>query len=157
MHSFLYTRAQIDAAYRLEARHTDKHLHNNAPHRKCLRKTTTACVSLFVFFTIRRGTFPYSIKDDASTTSQTPTTHYTNTCVKLTIVTHLSFSERIAITKLSFSTCGVNMLPPWPSPLRHSHSCLSPTCTRSVFDGRFEFLRPSEARPQHTAKNCCCG
>ena len=67
-------------------------LHNNAPHRKCLRKKTTACVSLLVFFRTRRGTFPYSIEDDASTISQTPTTHYTNTCVKMTIVTHLSFN-----------------------------------------------------------------
>ena len=34
---------------------------------------------------------------------ETPTPHYTNTCVKLTIVTHLSFSERIAmIANLSF-------------------------------------------------------
>ena len=32
---------------------------------------------------------------------ETPTPHYTNTCVKLTIVTHLSFSERIAIANLS--------------------------------------------------------
>ena len=62
---------------------------------------TTACVSLLVFFIIRLGTFPYSVEDDASTISQTPTTHYTNTCVKLTIVTHLSFSERIAIANLS--------------------------------------------------------
>ena len=60
----------------------------------CLRKS--AC-----FLRIRRGTFPYSIEDDASRISQTPTTHYTNTCVKLTIVTHLSFSERIAIANLS--------------------------------------------------------
>ena len=63
----------------------------------CLRQP------LFVFFRIRRGTFPYSFEDDANTTSQTPTTHYTNTCVKLTIVTHLSFSERIAIANLSQS------------------------------------------------------
>ena len=41
-------------------------------------------------------------EDDASTISQPPTTHYTNNCVKLTIVTHLSFSERIAIANLSF-------------------------------------------------------
>ena len=75
-------------------RSADEQLHSNAPHRKCLRKKTTACVSLFVFFTARRGTFPYSIEDDSNTT---PTTHYINTCVKLTIVTHLSFSERIAI------------------------------------------------------------
>ena len=61
------------------SRSADEQLHNKAPHRKCLRKKTTACVSLFVFFTIRRGTFPYSIEDDASTTSQTPTTDYTNT------------------------------------------------------------------------------
>ena len=61
----------------------------------------TACVRLLVSFRIRRGTFPYSVKDDASTISQTPTTHYTNTCVKLTIVTYLSFSERIAIANLS--------------------------------------------------------
>ena len=43
-----------------------------------------------------------------------------------------------------FSACGVNMLPPWPSSLRHRHPCrLSPTYTRSVFEGGFEFLRPS--------------
>ena len=65
-------------------------------------ETTTACVSLLVFFRIRRGTFPYGVEDDASTISLTPTTHYTNTCVKLTIVTDLSFSERIAIANLSF-------------------------------------------------------
>ena len=64
-------------------------------------ETTTACVSLLVFFRIRRGTSPYSVEDDASTISQTPTTHYTNTCVKLKIVTHLSFSARIAIANLS--------------------------------------------------------
>ena len=85
------------------SRSADEQLHNNAPHRKCLRKKTTACVSLFVFFfTIRRGTFPYSSEDDGSTTSQTPTTHYTNTRVKLTIVIHLSFSERLVIANLSF-------------------------------------------------------
>ena len=65
------------------------------------KRRLPACVSLFVFFTVRRGTFPYSIEDDAYTTSQTPTTHYTNTWVKLTIVTHPSFSERIAIANLS--------------------------------------------------------
>ena len=65
-------------------------------------ETTTACVRLLVFFRIRRGTFPYGVEDDASTISQTPTTHYTNTCVKLTTVTHLSFSERIAIANLSY-------------------------------------------------------
>ena len=65
-------------------------------------ETMTAGVSLLVFFRIRRGTFPYSVEDDASTKGQTPTTHYTNTCVKLTIVTHPSFSERIAIANLTF-------------------------------------------------------
>ena len=35
------------------------------------------------------------------------------------------------------------MLPPRPSPLRHSHPCLPPTYTRSVFEGGFELLRPS--------------
>ena len=63
-------------------------------------ETTTACVSLLVFFRIRRGTFPYGVEDDASIISQIPTTHYTSTCVKLTIVTHPSFSERIAIANL---------------------------------------------------------
>ena len=67
-------------------------------------ETTTAYVSLLVFFRIRRGTFPYSVEDDASTMSQTPTIHYTNTCVELTIVTHISFSERIAIANLSYRT-----------------------------------------------------
>ena len=77
------------------SRSADDQLHNNAPHRKCLRKKTTACVSLFVFFTIRRGTFPYSLEDDASSTSQAPTMHYTNTYyVKLTIVTDLSLRLR---------------------------------------------------------------
>ena len=84
------------------SRSTDKQLHNNAPYRKRLRKKTSVCVSLLVLFRIRRGTFPYSVEDDASTISQTPTTHYTNTCVKLTIVTHLSFGERIAIANLSY-------------------------------------------------------
>ena len=83
------------------SRSVDEQLHNE-PHRKCLRKRTTACISLFVFFTIRRCPFPYSVEDDASTTSQTPTTHYTNTCVKTTIVTHLSFSKCIAIANLSY-------------------------------------------------------
>ena len=64
-------------------------------------ETTTACVRLLVFFRIRRGNFPYGVEDDVSTISLTPTTHYTNTCAKLTIVTHLSFSERIAIANLS--------------------------------------------------------
>ena len=62
----------------------------------CLRQ-------LLVSFRIRRGTFPYSVEDDAGTISQTPTTHYTNTCVKLTKVTHLSFHERTAIANLSLS------------------------------------------------------
>ena len=35
---------------------------------------------------------------------ETASSHYTNTSVKLTIVTHLSFSERIAIAKLSFQS-----------------------------------------------------
>ena len=65
-------------------------------------ETTTACVRLLVFFRIRRSTFPHGVENDASTISQTPTTHYTSTRVKLTIVTHLSFSERIAIANLSF-------------------------------------------------------
>ena len=87
------------------SRSADEQLHNNAPHKNCLRKKTTACVSLLVFFRITRGTFPYSVGDDASTTSLPPTTHYTNTCVKLTIVTHLpvSFSEGIAIANLSLN------------------------------------------------------
>ena len=71
--------------------------------QKMPSETTTACASLLVFFRIRRGTFPCSVEDDASTISQALTTHYTNTCVKLTIVTHLlSFSELIAIANLSY-------------------------------------------------------
>ena len=34
---------------------------------------------------------------------ETPSPHDTNTCVKLTRVTHLSFSERLAIANLSYS------------------------------------------------------
>ena len=72
-------------------------------------ETTTACVSLLILFRIKHGIFPYGVENDASTISQTPTIHYTNTCVKLTIVTHLSFSERIAIANLSLlcSCCSV--------------------------------------------------
>ena len=35
------------------------------------------------------------------------------------------------------------MLPPRPPPPQHSHPCLSPTYTRSVFEGILEFLHPS--------------
>ena len=53
--------------------------------------------------------------------------------------------ERVPTTDryFLFSACGVNMLLPRPSPPRHSHPCLSPTYTRSVFEGGFEVLRPS--------------
>ena len=80
----------------------DKKITQQRAAQKMPSETTTACVRLLVFFTIRRGTFPYGVEDNASTISQTPTTHYTNTRVKLTIITHLSFSERIAIANLSF-------------------------------------------------------
>ena len=43
------------------SRSADEQLNNNAPHRKCLREKTN---SLLVFFGIRRGIFPYSVKDD---------------------------------------------------------------------------------------------
>ena len=66
-----------------------------------LSETTTAYVRLLVFFRIRHGTFPYGVEDDVSTIRQTPTTHYTNTCVKLTKGTQQSLSERIAIAILS--------------------------------------------------------
>ena len=92
----------------------DKKITQQRAAQKMPSETTTTCVSLLVFFRIRRGTFPYGVEDDASTISQTPTTHYTNTCVKLTIVTHLSFSERIAIANLSYrpyATRMVNILP----------------------------------------------
>ena len=71
------------------ARSADEQLHNNAPHRKCLEKDNC------------RRQLVCTIEDDTSTTSQTPTAHYTNACVELTIVTYLSFSERIAIANLS--------------------------------------------------------
>ena len=100
----------------------DEKLHNNAPHRKMPSETTTACVSLLIFFRIRRGTFPYGVEDDASTISQRPTTHYTSTCVKLTIVTHLSFSERIAIANLSYSIILVYIL--WAMAKNGSSRCV---------------------------------
>ena len=34
------------------------------------------------------------------------------------------------------------MLPQRASPLRHSHTCMSPTYTMSAFEGGFEVLRP---------------
>ena len=43
---------------------------------------------------------------------------------------------------LLFSACGVNVLPPRPSPLQRCHPCLYPTYTRSAFEGKFELLRP---------------
>ena len=52
----------------------DKKSHNNAPHRKCLRKRrlpASACL-----FSLESG---MALEDDTSTISQTPTTHYTNT------------------------------------------------------------------------------
>ena len=90
--------------------------------QKMPSETTTACVRLLVFLRIRRSTFPYGVEDDASTISQTPTTHYTSTCVKLTIVTHLSFSERIAIANLSFRC----VLHPLPLPLSSCLGCIPP-------------------------------
>ena len=95
------------------SRSADEQLHNNAPRRKCLPKTMTACVSLFVFHTIRRGTFPYSIEDGANTTSQTQATHYPNTCVKLIIVTHLYFSERIGRSTPVAQLAPRNLLTRW--------------------------------------------
>ena len=82
------------------SRSADEQLHNIAQHRKCLRKKRLPASSCL--FSLG-GTFSNSVEDDASTISQTPTTYYTNTCVKLTIVTHLSFSERIAIANLSYA------------------------------------------------------
>ena len=114
------------------SRSADEQLHNNAPHRKCLRKKTTACVSLFVFFTIRRGTFQYSIED---TTSQTPTTHYTNTCVKLTIVTHLFFSERIAIANPSYIIIPSNTI------------CI--ISTNTVYTSYCKYLTPASLNVYH--------
>ena len=46
-------------------RSADGQLHNNAPNRKCLRKKTTACVSLFDLFTVKRGTFPIVLRTTA--------------------------------------------------------------------------------------------
>ena len=74
---------------------TTRRTENAFGNDDCLRQP-------LVFFIIRRGTFPCSVEDDASTKNQTPTTHYINTCVKLTIVTYLSFGERIAIANLYF-------------------------------------------------------
>ena len=83
-------------------------------------ETTTACVSLLDFFRIRRGTFPYSVEDDARTIGQTPTTHYTNTCVKLTIVTH---SECISIANLSYIYIYRGYLQNASLPSPHVESC----------------------------------
>ena len=44
------------------SRSADEQFHNNAPQRKCLRETTTACVSLVVFFRIRRGTLLFTVQ-----------------------------------------------------------------------------------------------
>ena len=65
----------------------------------------------------------------------------TDMCSRATIAS--STWNEYQLIDIFFSACCVNMLPPWPSSLRHSHPCLSPTCTRSVFEGGFEFLRPS--------------
>ena len=70
---------------------------NHAPKRVASTTFRTLRVSVFT----NNGTI--GVEDDASTISQTPTTHYTSTCVELTIVTHLSFSERIAISNLSYT------------------------------------------------------
>ena len=41
------------------SRSADEQLHNNVPHKKCIKKKTTACVSLIVLFRIKCGSFPY--------------------------------------------------------------------------------------------------
>ena len=43
--------------------------------RKHLREKTSACISLFVFFIIRRDTLPYSGRDDAYTTKSNINNH----------------------------------------------------------------------------------
>ena len=47
-----------------------------------------------------------------------------------------------------FSACGVDILPPRPPPPQHSHPCLSPTYTRSVFEGIYSnfCVHPSGGR-----------
>ena len=81
----------------------DEKLHDNAPHRKCLRKRRLpASACLFSFLsgvalsrTVLRTTRVQYAKHQPYITP--------NTCVKMTmIVTHLSFSERIAIATLSY-------------------------------------------------------
>ena len=113
------------------------------------------------FLYIRRGTFPYSIEDDASTTSQTSTTRYTNnTCVKLTIVTHLSFSQGIAIANLSFTT---EQQPP-AKKSRLGPEIITEYATDEVYETYFELYTKNmmscmvleRVKNEIKIKNCTC-
>ena len=81
----MYNYAQQRAAQKMPSKKDD-----------CLRQPACFLYNQAWHFLVR-------IEDNANTTSQTSTTYYTNTCFKLTIVTHLSFSERIAIANLSYN------------------------------------------------------
>ena len=81
----MYNYAQQCAAQKMPSKKDD-----------CLRQPACFLYNQAWHFLVR-------IEDNANTTNHTSTTHYTNTFFKLTIVTHLSFSERIAIANLSYN------------------------------------------------------
>ena len=71
----------VDRAHALPMNNYATTLHTENAFEK--RRLPTACGSLFIFFAIRHGTFPYIIENDGSSTSQTPSTHYTNSFLDL--------------------------------------------------------------------------
>ena len=84
------------------SRSADEQFHNNAPHRKASEKKrlpASACL-----FSLESGVaFSRTVLGTTPVQQAYHQPHITpNTCVKLTIVTHLSFSERIAISNLFY-------------------------------------------------------
>ena len=70
VHKIYFSTQVWGAPLNRPSRSADEQFHNNTPQSKSLREKTTACVSLFVFFRIRRvTTFPHSGGEDVNTTT----------------------------------------------------------------------------------------
>ena len=77
----------------------DEQLHNNAPHRKCIREKTTACVSMSVFLESAVALSRTVLRTTPIHATKPKTIHRRNQHVA--VITLLSFSGRLAIANLS--------------------------------------------------------